>query len=84
MILALGTIVGSNTFNILIGLGIPSLINAIPVPHNVIIYDLPMLLIITAMLMILGRKNNRLSRTDGVIILTFYIIYCIGKIFFFA
>lgn len=82
--LAVGTIVGSNTFNILIGLGLPALFNAIPVPHTVMIYDLPMLLIMTIMLILLGNRKGKLSKADGFIIFAFYIIYCIGKVFFFT
>ncbi len=80
--LAIGTVLGSNTFNIMIGLGLPALITDIPVELSIIQYDIPMVLGITVLLLILGSRGYKINKKDGFIIFAFYIIYCIGKVYF--
>ncbi|MCK9152519.1 calcium/sodium antiporter [Methanobacterium alcaliphilum] len=73
--LAIGTVFGSNIFNILIGLGIPALIVTIPVESIAINYDAPFMIVITAALLVLLRRGFKLSRGDGLILIAFYGFY---------
>ena len=82
--LAVGTVLGSNIFNILIGLGIPSLFIAIPVEEIVIRFDAPSMIIITLLLIILLRRRMKLTRIEGVILFSSYIIYMGTRLYIIA
>lgn len=74
--LAVGTIVGSNIFNVFFILGITALISPINVPQF-INFDLIMLLITTVLLftfMFIGQKH-RLERWQGICFVLMYIFY---------
>ncbi|MBV1767957.1 MAG: calcium/sodium antiporter, partial [Methanobacterium sp.] len=45
--LAIGTVLGSNIFNIMIGLGVPALLVTIPVENIAILYDAPVMILMT-------------------------------------
>lgn len=80
--LSIGTVLGSNTFNILIGIGIPALIMTIPVEPLSLTFDAPVMIFITVLLMILIRAGNmKLNRIAGLILLGTYISYAIIRIF---
>ncbi|MDI6644252.1 MAG: calcium/sodium antiporter [Methanobacteriaceae archaeon] len=73
--LAVGTVLGSNIFNILIGLGVPSLFVVIPVEEIAIRFDGPAMIVLTFLLIVLLRRRMKLTRAEGVILLSSYIIY---------
>lgn len=73
--IALGNVVGSNILNILIILGIVSVIIATPMSKKIIKIDLPFMLVITALLMVLGYFGKDISRIDGAILLVFFVGY---------
>ena len=52
--LSIGTVLGSNIFNILIGIGIPSLFMTIPVDKLAVSFDAPVMIGITALLILLS------------------------------
>ena len=77
--IAIGNIVGSNIFNILLILGLSSLIRPLQINSSYIIDFLvgiiaPLFLLIT---MFTGRKKHLLERWEGVFFLISYIIYLI-------
>ncbi|MDI6644254.1 MAG: calcium/sodium antiporter [Methanobacteriaceae archaeon] len=78
--LSLGTVLGSNTFNILIGIGIPALIMNVPVDRLSLTFDAPVMIFVTALLILLSRRGDKLSRIDGLILLSIYIIYAITRL----
>lgn len=78
--LVLGNVIGSNITNILLILGVSVIIRGITVTKNTIKKELPLHMLITAILVVLfldsinGISPNMISRTDGfVILLTFSI-----------
>lgn len=73
--IALGNVVGSNILNVLIILGIVSVIIATPMSKKIIKIDLPFMLGITLLLMLLGYFGEDISRIDGAILLVFFIGY---------
>lgn len=80
--LSIGTVLGSNTFNILIGIGIPALILTIPVEPLSLSFDAPVMLFITILLMVLIRTGKmKLNRIAGIILLATYISYAVIRIF---
>ena len=63
--LSLGTVLGSNIFNILIGIGVPSLIVAIPVERLSVTFDAPVMILVTSLLLILASRKMKLTRWAG-------------------
>lgn len=78
--LSMGTILGSNIFNILIGIGIPSLFVAIPIEKLSVTFDAPYMIFVTALLILLTIKNKKLSRWGGLILIVVYLIYIITRL----
>jgi cation:H+ antiporter len=76
--LAVGNIIGSNIFNGLVVMGIPSLISPLNIPHSIIIFSLPTLIaaVLIYSFMVYDKKINQL---EGVTLLIFY-FYFVGRI----
>ena len=74
--IALGNIVGSNIFNVLLVLGTTAIIKPVPVPFTSII-DLLILLGVTVYLAITARTGNKLSRLEGASYLVLYAGYMV-------
>jgi cation:H+ antiporter len=80
--LSMGTVFGSVTFNILIGIGIPALLVAIPIEPLSLYFDTPVMIGITAATLLLMRLNGRkLTRLSGLILISFYVLYAFLRIF---
>lgn len=80
--LALGDIVGANIFDILLVAGILALIRPVPVDRNSRSIDLPLLALSSLAIffcgddvIIDGAKSNIVSRTDGLLLLAFFVIF---------
>lgn len=74
--IALGNIVGSNIFNVLLVLGTTAVINPVPVPFTSII-DLIILLGVSIYLAITARTGKKLSRLEGASYLVLYASYMV-------
>ena len=73
--LSIGTVLGSNTFNILIGIGIPALFIDIPVEKLSLTFDAPVMIFVTILLLLLVKRSGKLTRNGGIILLATYISY---------
>ncbi|BDZ69652.1 calcium/sodium antiporter [Methanobacterium petrolearium] len=83
--LSIGTVLGSNTFNILIGIGVPALFMSVPVERLSLTFDAPVMIFVTILLFVLVRKSNmKLNRVAGIILLVTYIVYAFLRIFVLA
>ena len=74
--IAIGNILGSNIFNMLLVIGTSSLIN--PITYNAIYNkDMIILLVSTSLLILFSilPQNNEMNRTNGVIYCILYIVY---------
>ena len=78
--LSIGTIVGSNTFNILIGIGVPALFIAIPVERLSLMFDAPVMIFVTVLLLLLIKKSGKLTRVSGIILMATYIAYAVIRL----
>ncbi|NER83230.1 MAG: calcium/sodium antiporter [Leptolyngbya sp. SIO1D8] len=72
--IALGNVIGSNVFNILMTLGIASLVIPLTVAQQLIRLDVPIMIGVT-ILMLIFSLDGQLSQLDGVILLTGSIFY---------
>lgn len=72
--ITIGNILGSNILNIMIILGITSVITALAVSTSTVKYELPFLLIITAILFLLGLDGN-IGFIDGLVLIALLALY---------
>ncbi|MEA4956304.1 MAG: calcium/sodium antiporter [Methanobrevibacter sp.] len=80
--LSMGTVFGSVTFNILVGIGIPALLVAVPIEPLSLYFDAPVMIGVTAGTLLLMKYNkNRLNRFSGIILLGVYVLYAFLRIF---
>lgn len=80
--LSIGTVLGSNTFNIMIGIGVPAIIMNVPVEHLSLTFDAPAMIFVTILLLLLIRRGMKLTRMDGIILMMTYITYAVIRIGF--
>lgn len=73
--ITIGNVVGSNILNILIILGISSVIVSIAVAKSTIRYEIPYMLIITALLLGMGWTGNVITFGEGVVLWLAFILY---------
>ena len=73
--ITIGNVVGSNILNVLIILGITSLIRVIPVQKSTVRYEIPFTIGVTVLLVGLGIFDHVISRLDGGILLAFMVLY---------
>lgn len=80
--MAIGNIVGSNIFNSLMILGITALVAPLAITNKNLKKDIPLNIIVTALLIILGMNftlfgigENTISRIDGLILLGIFACY---------
>jgi cation:H+ antiporter len=77
--IAAGNILGSNIFNALVVMGIPAMLGILVIPHGIIVFGLPMMLLATALYtyMIYDKK---IATWEGWVLVALYAFF-IGKSF---
>lgn len=77
-----GNVFGSNIMNILLILGLGSIVSPLKIKNNTITKEIPMAMLFSAMLVVLlldapinGTAFNEITRSDGIIILLFFLIF---------
>jgi len=81
--ITIGNIVGSNILNILIILGLTSVIIATAVAKSTIRYEIPYMLAITLLLWIMGYTGNEVTFVEGIILWVAFLLY-LGYLFYMA
>lgn len=69
--LAVSNVVGSNILNVLVILGLSSVISPLAIQKNTLKYEIPFTALVTLLLLGLGIWGNAVGRLDGVIFLLF-------------
>ena len=77
--IAVGNVLGSNIFNALGVMGIPALIGTLTIPHSILVFGLPMMLISTLLYFFIT-QDKEVTRWEGALLVIFYIFF-IGKLF---
>lgn len=75
--ITIGNVVGSNIINVLIILGLTSAICAIPVQKSTVRYEIPFVIIVTAILALLGLFDHTVGRIDGVLLWVLMGVYMV-------
>ncbi len=78
--ITIGNVVGSNILNVLIILGLASVIIPIAVKKSTIKYEIPFTILVTGVLAVLGLWDNKISTLEGVILWGLFILY-LGYLF---
>lgn len=73
--ITIGNIVGSNILNVLIILGIASVITSISVARSTVRYEIPFMLAVTLVLLLLGCTGNQIVFWEGAILLLLMAAY---------
>lgn len=73
--IAVGNVVGSNILNILIILGISSVITSIAVAKTTVRYEIPIMLAITLLLLAFGAMGGTICLWEGIVLLICFALY---------
>jgi len=74
--ISIGNVVGSNIMNVLVILGIASVIIPIAVGKSTLKYEMPFVILISGLFFILG-MDGTVSRLDGVVLWACFIVYLV-------
>lgn len=73
--ITIGNIVGSNIMNILVILGLTSVIVVTAVAKSTVRYEIPFMIAITFLLLALGYTGNQITFIEGIILWACFILY---------
>lgn len=86
--MAVGNVVGSNMFNVLVILAISVIVAPIPLTRNIMRKDLPFLVLASATCLVVaadpvldGADHGYISRSEGILLLGFFVIFMAYTIF---
>ncbi|MDF2954421.1 MAG: Ca2+/Na+ antiporter [Candidatus Alkanophagales archaeon MCA70_species_2] len=81
--ISIGNILGSNTFNAALVVGLSSLIRPLGVDTALFFWNIPMMLFTAVLLLIFIRTKHELSRLEGIALVATYAIFiCINYVLF--
>lgn len=73
--ITIGNIVGSNILNILIILGITGVITPVAVQKSTVKIEIPFMLVISCLLLFVGKSGNVVTFGEGIVLWIFFIVY---------
>lgn len=73
--ITIGNVVGSNIMNVLVILGLTSVIRPIAVQKSTVKYEIPFVALISVFLLALGYSDHVVGRADGVILWVLFLAY---------
>ncbi|MCH5238201.1 MAG: calcium/sodium antiporter [Muribaculaceae bacterium] len=80
--LAIGNVVGSNIFNVLVIIGVTALFRPIKIERSIMTNEIPLVLLSSFVLLVIGNSKlldsvsiPEITRTDGILLLFFFIIF---------
>jgi cation:H+ antiporter len=77
--IAVGNVVGSNVFNVLVVLGAAALAapGGIPVPRSAVVFDLPVMLAVAVACLPVFFERNVIARWQGAVFVGYYVLYVV-------
>ena len=75
--ISIGNLIGSNIFNILVVLGITSIVKPIPVSNEVMEFDMLWVIGVALLLLIIIAVGKKIGRIKGAILLSTYVAYIV-------
>lgn len=74
-----GNIIGANTLNMLLVMGIPAAVAGIPLERSTIMTDMPLSFLVMAILIVPILIRKKSSRIQGALLLAIYAVYCVSS-----
>lgn len=74
-----GNILGANTLNMLLVMGIPAAVAGIPLEKSTIMTDMPLSLLVMSILIVPILIRKKSSRIQGALLLAIYVVYCVSS-----
>ena len=78
--LSVGNLIGSNIFDTLVPIGVAALISPITFGREFLVFDLPLLFILTTLVLCFFLRKKGLQRKEALVLLLFYGSYLVLKI----
>ncbi len=75
--ITIGNVLGSNILNILVILGVTSVIIAVPVQKSTVKIEIPFMILVSCVLLAFGAMDGKISRIEGVILWLLFIVYLV-------
>lgn len=75
--LVIGNVLGSNVYNILGIMGTTAMVGPVPIPRDVLSFDVPVMLAATVAVLVLGFWKRSIGRVAGAVFLTAYVVYTV-------
>jgi cation:H+ antiporter len=83
-VVAVGTLIGSNVVNPLVGFGLGGVVSTYHVPAAVVVWDLPFKILAAVGFVLYVRYNDgRLTRHAGMTLIGVYFVYIVGRMLLF-
>lgn len=79
-LLYVGTLMGSVVCNTLLALGSGAILNGFNVDKNLLYFDIPYLFFTILLAFLFLRRKERLEKTEGIVLISVYLIYLVVKI----
>ena len=79
--LAVSNVLGSNIMNVLLILGIASVITPLAIKKNTLYIEIPFVAVLTVVLAVLGIKGYSVTRFDGVILMVLFAIFMVYLVY---
>jgi cation:H+ antiporter len=84
MSLSMGDLLGSNIVDLFLATGLGGVISGFIVDKKLVLFDIPVLFIFTAVFLYFLLTKNKLEKTEGIMLLLLFALYAFLKIFFMA
>lgn len=80
--IAVGNVIGSNIFNLAGVLGLSSVVsgNGIPLTPTILLFDFPILVVVTVLCLLIFFSQRRITRWEGILFLVLFIAYTTGRV----
>jgi cation:H+ antiporter len=79
--ISVGNILGSNILNVLIILGITSVIVPLAIKKMTFVAEMPFLILITLVFAVMGRTGYSITRAEGAVLLVLFAVYFVYLLF---
>ncbi len=79
--IALGNIIGSNIFNLMMVMGLSAIAGTMPADFSIISQSVPVMILLSVILVVLMKTENKLGRVEGIALLSIYSFFIYMKFF---
>lgn len=73
--LAIGGLIGSNIYDVLVPIGLGSVISPLQVPHRILYFDIPYLFIVSGIVLLFLRKDYTMTLKESIVLILLYVLY---------